>query len=116
MARDLRELRDALRHFAQERDWDRFHSPKNLAAALSVEAGELLEHFQWMGEDQSRRVDADTKQALAHEMSDVLLYLVQLADKLDIDLLPAATAKMQLNATKYPIEKQKGGIRAYKEL
>lgn len=116
MARDLRELRDALRHFAQERDWDRFHSPKNLAMALNVEAGELLEHFQWLGEEQSRRVDAETKQALAHEMSDVLLYLVQLADKLDVDLLAAASAKMQLNAVKYPIEKQKGAIRACNEL
>jgi NTP pyrophosphatase (non-canonical NTP hydrolase) len=116
MARDLRELRDALRHFAVERDWDRFHSPKNLAMALNVEAGELLEHFQWLGDEQSRRVDQDSRQAIAHEMSDVLLYLVQLADKLDVDLLAAATHKMALNAVKYPADKQRGGIRAATEL
>ena len=116
MARDLRELRDALRHFAQEREWDRLHTPKNLAMALNVEAGELLEHFQWLSQEQSRRLDDDTRKALAHEMSDVLLYLVQLADKLDIDLLPAATEKMRLNAIKYPADKQHGQIKAYKEL
>ena len=116
MARDLRELRDALRGFAQARDWDRFHSPKNLAIALNVEAGELLEHFQWLGEEQSRRIDPETRQAVAHELSDVLLYLVQLADKLDVDLLSAATEKMKLNAVKYPVEAQRGSIRACTEL
>ena len=116
MARDLRELRDALRSFAQARDWDRFHSPKNLAMALNVEAGELLEHFQWLGEEQSRRVDADTKQALAHEMSDVLLYLVQLADKLDVDLLEAASDKIKVNALKYPVDKARGSVKKYSEL
>ena len=75
----LSALADRLDQFARARDWPRFHSPKNLAMALNVEAGELLEHFQWMGEEQSRRVDADTRQALAHEMSDVLLYLVLFA-------------------------------------
>lgn len=116
MARDLRELRDALRHFAMERGWDHLHTPRNLATALSVEAGELLEHFQWMGDEQSRRIDEETKLLLSREMSDVLLYLVQLADKLDVDLLASATDKMGLNAIKYPADKQHGTIKAYKEL
>ncbi len=116
MARDLRELRDALRHFAMERGWDHLHTPKNLAMALTVEAGELLEHFQWMGEEQSRRIDDATRVLLSREMSDVLLYLVQLADKLDVDLLASATDKMRLNAIKYPADKQHGQIKAYKEL
>jgi len=116
MAKDLRELRDALRQFAVERDWDRFHSPKNLAMALSVEAAELLEHFQWMAEADSRIVGDDKKTELAHEMSDVLLYLVQLADKLGIDLLDAATLKMQLNARKYPVALQRGAARPTVEL
>lgn len=116
MARDLRELRDALRHFAMERGWDHLHTPKNLSMALTVEAGELLEHFQWMGEEQSRRIDDETRVLLSREMSDVLLYLVQLADKLDVDLLSSATDKMRLNAIKYPADRQRGQIKAYKEL
>ena len=116
MAKDLRELRDALRQFAVERDWDRFHSPKNLAMALSVEAAELLEHFQWMTEADSRIIGDDKKTELAHEMSDVLLYLVQLADKLGIDLLASATEKMKLNAVKYPVALQRGAGRPTVEL
>ena len=99
-----------------ERGWDHLHSPKNLSMALMVEAGELLEHFQWMGEDQSRRIDEHTRLLLSREMSDVLLYLVQLADKLDVDLLASATDKMRLNAIKYPVDRQHGTITAYKEL
>ena len=113
MAKDLRELRDALRHFAVERDWDRFHSPKNLAMALSVEAAELLEHFQWMAEADSRIIGDDKKTELAHEMSDVLLYLVRLADKLDINLNAAAARKMGLNAIKYPVNQFRGSSRKY---
>src|SRR5258706_4983710 len=86
----LPELRTRLRAFAAERDWDQFHSPKNLAIALSVEASELLEHFQWMPENESRILLSPTLNAVREEMADVLLYLVRLADKLDIDLLDAA--------------------------
>ena len=100
---DLDTLRDRLRAFASERDWGRFHSPKNLACALSVEAAELLEHFQWMTEDQSRAPDAPQREQIAHEAADVLLYLIQLADQLDIDLLAAADRKMALNALKHPV-------------
>ena len=94
----LTTLRDALRRFADERDWNQYHSPKNLAISVSLEAAELLEHFQWTGE-----AAPGAKQEIAHEMADVLLYLIRLADRLDIDLLEAAARKMELNAIKYPV-------------
>lgn len=95
-------LTQALRDFACARDWAQFHSPKNLAAALSVEAAELLEHFQWLTEDQSRNLPKPEKDEVAAEAADVLLYLLQLCDKLDIDLLEAARLKMLINGKKYP--------------
>ena len=98
----LIELRNALRQFAAARDWDRFHSPKNLAMALSVEAAELLEHFQWITEEHSSNLEERELEKVGEEMADVLLYLIRLADKLDLDLLQAAARKMQLNAVKYP--------------
>jgi NTP pyrophosphatase (non-canonical NTP hydrolase) len=112
----LLELRDAMRQFAAARDWDQFHSPKNLAAALSVEAAELLEHFQWLSEAASLELPAAQRVAVGHEMADVLLYLVRLADKLDIDLAAAAAAKLELNAAKYPVDKARGSSRKYTEL
>jgi NTP pyrophosphatase (non-canonical NTP hydrolase) len=112
----LRELALALRRFADERDWDQFHAPKNLAMALSVEAAELLEHFQWMGEDASRRLAPETLAKVGEEMADVLLYLVRLADKLDVDLVQAAKRKMQLNAQKYPVDRARGSSRKYTDL
>ena len=99
----LVELRDALRAFAAERDWERFHSPKNLAAALVVEAGELLEPFQWLSEAQSHALAPDVLEAVRLEMADVLLYLVRLADRLDVDLADAARRKMAINATRFPV-------------
>lgn len=116
MAKDLRELRDALRQFAVERDWDQTHSPKNLAAALVVESAELLEHFKWMPEAQSRIISEDTKKVIAHEMADVLLYLVQLSDKLGVDLLAAASEKMLVNADKHPLKAPRGTGGKYTEL
>ena len=112
----LRELAQALRRFADERDWDQFHAPKNLAMALSVEAAELLEHFQWLGEDASRRLPPEKLAQVGDEMADVLLYLVRLADKLDVDLAAAARRKMQVNAQKYPPERARGTSRKYTEL
>jgi dCTP diphosphatase len=112
----LAALRDALRSFAAERDWDQFHSPKNLASALTVEAAELLENFQWMTEGQSRVLTPDKLTAVADEMADVLIYLVRLADKLDVDLLKTAGRKMQLNAARYPPEKARGSSKKYTEL
>lgn len=109
-------LRDALRRFAAERDWDQYHSPKNLAAALCVEAGELLEHFQWLTEDASKSLSTEQLCKVNEEMADVLLYLVRLADKLNVNLLDAAKKKIELNARKYPAGKARGTSRKYTEL
>src|ERR1051326_1429995 len=92
--RDLTELRDRLRTFAHDRDWEQFHSPKNLAMALIAEAAELVEHFQWLTERQSENLPMDKRALVADELADVLVYLVRIADKLDIDLLLAAADKM----------------------
>ena len=113
---ELEELRNKLRIFAAERDWDQFHSPKNLAAALAVEASELLEHFQWLTEAQSRQLPPDALDAVKAEVADVLLYLIRISDKLGIDLIAAANAKMILNAAKYPVEKARGTSKKYTEL
>ena len=104
----IQQLSQALQRFAAERHWQPFHSPKNLASALSVEAAELLEHFQWLTEDQSRQLPADKKQEVAYEMADVLLYLVQLSSALQVDLLDAARRKMMVNARKYPVDTSRG--------
>ena len=111
MSTDLDSLRDRLRAFALERAWGPFHSPKNLACALSVEAAELLEHFQWMTEEQSRAPAEAQREQIAHEAADVLLYLIQLADQLGIDLLAAADRKIALNATRYPVATARGSSR-----
>lgn len=103
MSDSLDELALALRSFALARDWQKFHAPKNLASALVVEAGELLEHFQWLTEAQSRQLDADEREAVAGEMADVLLYLVQLSSEMNIDLLAAARRKMALNEGRFPV-------------
>lgn len=112
----LDSLTAALRRFAQERDWEQFHSPKNLAAALTVETAELLEHFQWLTEEQSRNLPADKRAAVGHEMADVLLYLLQIADKLQIDPIAAAREKLELNALKYPVAQARGTSAKYSEL
>lgn len=109
-------LRDALRRFAAERDWDQFHSPKNLAVALSVEAAELLEHFQWLTDEQSAALPPDTRAKVGEELADVLLYLIRLADRLDLDLIACAREKLRLNAEKYPVERARGNARKYTEL
>ena len=113
---DLDDLRRQLREFANDRDWDQFHSPKNLAMALAGEAGELLENFQWLTEEQSRRPGPETLAAASEEIADVLLYLVRLSDKLGIDPAAAARAKLNANAAKYPVDKARGNARKYTEL
>ena len=113
---DLEGLRTQLRAFAAARDWDPFHSPKNLAMALSAEAGELLEVFQWLTEEQSRRLDAQARSAAADEVADVLLYLVRIADKLDLDLLAEAQRKLAENERRYPVDKARGTAKKYTEL
>jgi dCTP diphosphatase len=113
---DLLQLRDALRAFAAERDWDQFHSPKNLAMSVAIEAAELMEHFQWRTEEQSRSLDTEAREQAAQEIADVLLYVVRLADKLDVDLKAAAYAKIELNARKYPADKARGRMVKYDRL
>jgi NTP pyrophosphatase (non-canonical NTP hydrolase) len=113
---ELEGLREQLRDFAAARDWDQFHSPKNLAMALSVEAGELLEVFQWLTEEQSRNLDPKAKAAVADEIADVLLYLIRLGDQLGIDPVAAAQRKMVANAEKYPADKARGNSTKYTEL
>ncbi len=108
MSAELEEIKQRLREFAKERDWDQFHSPKNFSMALIVECGELLEHFQWLTDEQSKNLAADTLDEVSLEMADVLIYLIRLADKLDVDLFDAVHRKMKLNAIKYPVEKSKG--------
>ena len=115
MNSDLQSLTQSLRDFAQEREWDQFHSPKNLASALTVEAAELLEHFQWMTEEQSRQPSAAKTAEIAAEAADVFLYLLQVCDKLSIDLVMAAKEKIQVNKKKYPVELVRGSSKKYSE-
>jgi NTP pyrophosphatase (non-canonical NTP hydrolase) len=111
--RDLKTLKMALRKFAAERDWDKFHSPKNLAMALIGETAEIVEHFQWLTEAQSKRLSAAKKQEIQEELGDTLIYLVRLGDKLGIDLLEAAFDKLQKNRQKYPAQLVKGKAHKY---
>ena len=113
---EFESLRDQLRDFAKARDWDQFHSPKNLAMALAGESGELLETFQWLTEEQSRHLPQEVLEAAGEEIADVLLYLVRLSDKLGIDPVAAAHAKMAVNAAKYPVHKARGTAKKYTEL
>jgi NTP pyrophosphatase (non-canonical NTP hydrolase) len=113
---DLDSIKQRLREFAAARDWDQFHSPKNLSMALSVEVAEIVEHLQWLSEEQSSNLSQKKTGEVATELADTLLYLVRLADKLDIDLLQAAHRKIELNEQKYPVEKARGHARKYTEL
>ncbi len=108
---DLLLLRDKLRAFAEARDWEQFHSPKNLSMALMVEVAELMEHFQWLTEAQSADLAAQQKAEVADELADVLLYLVRLSDRLDVDLREAALHKLEKNALKYPAEQVRGSAK-----
>ena len=112
----LHKLRDSLRQFAADREWDQFHSPKNLAMALSVEAAELLEHFQWLSDAESAALAQEKRAKIGEELADVLLYLIRLADKLDIDLATAAKDKINVNASKYPTRKARGSNKKYTDL
>jgi NTP pyrophosphatase (non-canonical NTP hydrolase) len=111
----LEELKQQLRKFAADRDWDQFHSPKNIAMALSVEVSELLEHFQWLTEDESRSLDEAKLAEVADEIADVQNYLVRLADKLGIDILAAAEIKFAKNEAKYPADLVRGSSKKYSE-
>ena len=114
-ADSLIELRDRLRIFIAERDWQQFHTPKNLAMALSVEVAELVEHFQWLPTGADHELDDAKRTGIRHEMADVLVYLIQLADRTGVDLRSAVLEKMELNRAKYPAEQVRGDARKYNE-
>ncbi len=111
----LEALQVRLREFARERDWEQFHSPKNLAMALIAEAAELVEHFQWLTEAQSAQLSDEKLCEVEQELADVFLYLLRLADRLKVDLLAAAAHKIDLNARKYPADKVRGSAKKYNE-
>lgn len=112
----MKELRDKLRDFAVERDWEQYHSPKNLAMALSVEVAELVEHFQWLTQAESYALSPDKRAGIRDEIGDVLIYLTNLADKLDIDPVQAALEKIEKNRVNYPVSKAKGKALKYRDL
>jgi NTP pyrophosphatase (non-canonical NTP hydrolase) len=102
------QLKQRLREFANARDWEQFHSPKNLSMALIVEAAELVEHFQWLTEAQSMALEADKLREVEAEMADIFIYLVRMADRLGVDLMDAAARKIEVNERKYPADKVRG--------
>jgi NTP pyrophosphatase (non-canonical NTP hydrolase) len=111
----LQRLSDRLRDFARERDWEQFHSPKNLAMALIAEAAELVEHFQWLSEEQSYQLPPDKKQEVAMELADILIFLLRCAERLDIDPVAAAWEKIEINERRYPADKVRGDARRASE-
>ena len=113
MADSLDELRQKIDAFVNERDWAQFHSPKNLAMAMIVEAAELVEHFQWDTIQESYDLSAEKRQEVAHEIADTFVYLLRLAEVIGIDLIQAANDKIALNAIKYPVDKAKGSNDKY---
>lgn len=112
---DIDQLQQRLKQFAIDRDWEQFHAPKNLAMALIVEAAELVEHFQWLTEQQSRQLAPDKLREVAFELADIFIYSLRLAERLDIDLLDTVEKKIAINEQKYPIEKVKGSSKKYTE-
>jgi len=111
----IEKLKLKLKEFAQVRDWEQFHSPKNLSMALSVEASELVEHFQWMTEAQSADLSPQRHAAVAFEMADVFIFLLRLSDQLNVDLMEITKRKMELNNKRYPVDKVKGSSKKYNE-
>ena len=109
-------LTDAVDEFARERDWEQFHSPKNLSTALMVEAAELAEHFQWLTERQSAELTPEQLDGVAEEIADVLIYTLRLASRLGVDVEAATWAKLEKNRRKYPVDKARGHAKKYSEL
>ena len=104
-----------LREFADKRDWEQFHSPKNLSMALIAEAAELIEHFQWLTQEQSANLPADKLKEVEQELADILNYIIRISDKLGIDLIEAANRKIEINEEKYPVDEVKGSSKKYTE-
>lgn len=113
MADSLNELKQKLQHFVDEREWTQFHSPKNLAMAMIVEAAELVEHFQWNTEAESRELSNEKREQVGHELADTFVYLLRIAQVLDIDLIEVSNEKIALNAIKYPVDKVRGKNNKY---
>jgi len=111
----MKELIQKLREFAKERDWEQFHSPKNLAMALSVEVAEIVEIFQWLTQEESRNLDSEKLERVKEEMADVMIFLTNLADKFGVDPIQAAKEKIRKNERNYPVEKVKGKALKYTE-
>jgi dCTP diphosphatase len=109
------ELADSIAHFAEERDWEKFHSPKNLVMALSVETGELLEHFQWLTEEESSNLSTEKLEQVSKEIADVQIYLIRLADRLGVDVLAASASKLDENKIKYPADRVRGSAKKYSD-
>lgn len=115
MSDTLEELRERLAQFASDRDWDQFHSPKNLSMALIAEAAELVEHFQWLTEDDSKRLSGDKHDEVAMELADIFIFLIRIADKLDVNLAERAWKKIDINESRYPVDKVKGSAKRASE-
>ncbi len=115
MADSLNELRSRINLFVKERDWDQFHSPKNLAMAMIVEAAELVEHFQWDTLEESRQLDDKKREQVGQELADTFVYLLRIAEVTGVDLIEAANRKIDLNAQKYPVDKARGSNKKYTE-
>jgi dCTP diphosphatase len=111
----MENLKKAIRQFVSERDWEQFHSPKNLAMALSVEVSEVVEHFQWLTQEQSRNLPPEKLREIAQEIGDVMIYLVELSDELGVDPIKAATEKVSTNSSKYPADLVRGKAAKYTE-
>lgn len=112
---EVEELKLLLRKFAQDRDWEQFHSPKNLSMALSVEASELLEHFQWMPDQSSYALGEAKQQLVSYELADIFIYLLRICDQLNVDLMSVTKEKMKINDERYPVNKVKGSSKKYTE-
>ena len=113
--KDLQELQQRLKRFAIERDWEQFHSPKNLSMALMVEASELAEHFQWLTQKQSHELPADKVEEVSLEMADIFIYLMRLTEQLGVNLLDAVERKININEQRYPADKVRGSSKKYSE-
>jgi len=111
----IENLNTVLKQFAIERDWEQFQSPKNLSMALIVEAAELVEHFQWLTEEQSYQLSKEKHQEVGYEMADILLYLIRLSERLDVDLIAAAEEKIEINEKRYPADKVRGSAKKYSD-
>ena len=112
---DIENIKQRLRGFSKDRDWDQFHSPKNLSMALIAEAAELVEHFQWITQAESNSLQREKLEEVAQELADIQIYLIRLADKLDIDLDEAVDSKIKLNEGKYPAARVRGSSKKYSE-